>query len=63
MTPAEVVISELGVRPLARGLKIKAPSTVVRWRERGGNVPSKYHKDIIILAGGRISPKDLVYGR
>ena len=62
MTPAQVVTEELGVRPLAEQLAI-SPSTVIRWRERDGNVPSKYHKKIIALADGRIDADDLVYGR
>ena len=61
-TPAETVIGELGVRGLARDLEI-APSTVVRWRDRGGKVPSKYHIRIIDLSKGKISTNDLVYGR
>lgn len=61
-TPAETVIEELGVRGLARSLEI-APSTIIRWRDRGGNVPSKYHVRIIDLAAGKISTDDLVYGR
>jgi hypothetical protein len=61
-TPADTVIDVLGVRPLARSLEI-APSTISRWREGGGNVPSKYHIRIIDLAKGDISTDDLVYGR
>ena len=61
-TPADTVIDVLGVRGLARSLQI-APSTVIRWRDRGGTVPSKYHIRIIDLAQGKISTDDLVYGR
>lgn len=61
-TPAEVVIKELGIRPLARSLSI-SPSTVLRWRERSGLIPSHYHRAIINLAQGRIGADDLVYGR
>jgi hypothetical protein len=61
-TPAEVVIKELGVRPLARSLDI-APSTVLKWRERNGLVPALYHRKIIQLSLGRITPNDLVNGR
>lgn len=62
VTPAEAVINELGVRGLARSLEI-APSTVIRWRDRGGKVPSKYHIRIIDLSLGKITTNDLVYGR
>ena len=61
-TPAEVVIEHLGVRPLARSLNI-VPTTVIKWRERGGEIPSRYHKRIIELSEGEITPNDLVYGR
>jgi hypothetical protein len=61
MNPAETVIQEMGIRPLAKELDI-APSTVIRWRERG-KVPSKYHVQIIDLSMGKIKPADLVYGR
>ena len=61
-TPAEVVIAELGVRPLARSLGI-APSTVLKWRERTGEIPSRYFQRLISLSGGIISAEDLVYGR
>jgi hypothetical protein len=60
--PAEVVTQELGVRPLARQLGI-APSTVGKWKERTGGIPSVYHKRIIELAEGRITADDLVFGR
>jgi hypothetical protein len=61
-SPAEVVIKNLGVRPLARTLNI-SPSTILRWRERNGNIPSRYHKRIIELSKGKITPNDLVFGR
>lgn len=61
-TPAQVVIDELGVRPLARKLNI-SPSTILRWRERGkGFIPSTYHREIIRVSEGRITAEDLVYG-
>lgn len=60
-TPAQVVISLLGIRNLARELGV-APSTVLRWR-KAGVVRSKYHKRIIALSNGQITPNDLVYGR
>lgn len=64
MTPAEVVIKELGIRKLARDLGLKSPSAVSHWRNRGGGlVPSRYHPRIIELADGRISAEDLIYGR
>lgn len=62
MTPAEVVTSKFGVRPLARKLGC-TPSCVVRWETRGGQVPQKWHKDIIELAKGEITAEDLIYGR
>lgn len=61
-TPAEVVIEELGVRPLARSLGI-VPSTILRWREREGRIPSQYHRQIIELSEGKLSADDMVYGR
>ena len=61
-TPAEVVISVLGVRPLARSLGI-VPSAIIKWRERSGIIPSRYHKKIIELSQGEITPNDLVLGR
>jgi hypothetical protein len=62
MSPVEVVIHHLGIRPLARKLN-RSPQMISRWRERTGLVPSEYHKEIIALADGKISPEDLVYGR
>jgi hypothetical protein len=61
-SPAEVVIEHLGVRPLARSLDI-SPSTILRWRERGGEIPSRYYMRIIELSENKISADDLVYGR
>ncbi len=61
-TPAAVVISELGVRPLARSLGL-SPSAVIKWRKRSGFVPPKHHKRILELAEGRLSYEDLVVGR
>ena len=62
MTPAEVVIEELGVRPLARKLGV-TPGCVVRWRTRGGKVPDTYKARIVELSGGRITFEELVSGR
>jgi len=62
MTPADVVLAELGVRGLARQLGID-PSTVIRWRQGKGNIPSRYHRQIIELADGKVSTKELVFGR
>ena len=63
LTPAELVIEELGVRPLARAVK-RAPSTVSRWRNReDGLVPSEYHRTILRLAGRKITASELVHGR
>jgi len=62
MTPADVVMAELGVRGLARILDV-APSTICRWRRGQGNVPSGYHKKILEIADGKITADDLVYGR
>ena len=60
-TPAEVVLSLLGIRPLARQLKID-PTTVQRWKKKG-MIPSEYHVDILALGGGELTSDDLVYGR
>ena len=62
MTPAEVVTKVLGVRPLARMLNV-SPSTVGKWKEREGGIPSQYHKKIIELSEGEITADDLVFGR
>jgi len=60
-SPPQVVAEVLGVRPLARHLKIY-PSTVSRWILKGC-VPSKYHKPILELAGAKLTADDLIYGR
>lgn len=62
MSPAEVVIEELGVRPLARELGV-SPGCIVRWRTRGGKVPHQYHVRICEIANGSVTPDDLVFGR
>ena len=61
-TPADVVIDELGVRGLARKLNL-SPSTIIRWRQRGGRIPSRHHIKIIELSNGTINADALVYGR
>ena len=62
MTPADVVILELGVRPLARNLGC-SPSCITRWRTRGGSVPSRWYEKIMELSEGRVTAEDLVSGR
>jgi len=62
MTPAEVVTSELGVRGLARSLGLE-PSTILRWKEGKGTIPSKYHAKLLELGKGRFSAWELVKGR
>ncbi len=65
MTPAEVVIHELGVRPLARKLGI-TPGCISKWKSRGGSVPDDQKIRIIEIArqeGKVITSDDLVYGR
>ena len=66
LTPAEYIVYKFqGVRRTSEALKI-APSTVSRWINGSGNVPSKYHIKIISIAKRyrmRITPNDLVYGR
>ncbi len=62
-TPAELVIEQFGIRPLARMLGIE-PSTVLRWRElKGGFVPSQHHVKLIQMSGDEITAEDLVFGR
>jgi hypothetical protein len=65
-TPAEVVIAEFGIRPLAREIPVD-PSTIIRWRERGdGLIPSRYHRRLLALAkahGRTLTAADLVSGR
>lgn len=62
MTPAKLVHSILGVRPLARALN-RTPATVQKWDSGKGLVPAKYHRKIIELAAGKLTPHDLIYGR
>lgn len=66
LTPAEVVIREFGIRPLARDLDVD-PTTIVRWRNNaGGLIPSGYHKPLLALAVAErktLSADDLVHGR
>jgi predicted lysophospholipase L1 biosynthesis ABC-type transport system permease subunit len=66
LTPAEVVIAEFGIRPLARELNID-PTTIVRWRGSArGLVPSTYHTALLALADRERVPltaEDLVNGR
>jgi hypothetical protein len=65
MTPAEVVINELGVRPLARKLGV-TPGCIIKWRSRGGSVPDDQKIRIMEIAkeeGKVITTDDLVYGR
>lgn len=62
MTPAQVVHKILGVRKLARDLN-RTPGTVMKWAEGEGLVPAKYHRKIIELSEGRLTPHDLIYGR
>jgi len=61
-SPAEVVINELGIRPLARALGL-APSTPIQWRKRHGGIPHQHHRKILELGEGRITTDDLVLGR
>ena len=64
LNPAEVVTSELGVRPLARLLGLD-PTAIMRWKKRK-LVPSEYHRQVIIVAeqqGVTITANDLVHGR
>lgn len=60
-TPADIVISHYGVRPLARRLGL-APSTILRWRERN-KIPIDYHMRLINDSEGEINAHDLVFGR
>ena len=65
LTPAQTVFAELGIRPLARDLKLD-PKTVFRWGEGDGLVPSKFHVKVLKLAkkrGRKLSTDDLVMGR
>jgi hypothetical protein len=65
MTPAEVVTTELGVRPLARELGV-TPGCITKWRTRGGSVPDGYKIRIIEIAkkaGIVITMDELVRGR
>lgn len=64
LNPAEVVIAELGIRPLARELNTD-PRTISRWRE-SGLVPSRYHVAILETAKRfkvRVTERELIHGR
>lgn len=65
MTPAEVVIHEFGIRPLARDIEVD-PTTIVRWRNSdGGLVPSNYHVPLIELARRqqkKLTAEELIFG-
>ena len=61
-TPADMVIEHFGVRPLARLMGLKSPSTITRWR-KAGVIPAQYQQQIIELSGGKFTAHDLVYGR
>lgn len=65
LTPAETVIKDFGVRPLARELAID-PTTIIRWRHGDGLVPSEYHLRLLHLAKRKkraLSAEELVMGR
>lgn len=66
LTPAEVVIHEFGIRPLAREIDVD-PTTIVRWRSNDdGLVPAQYHVTLLDLAKRqqkRLAPEELIYGR
>lgn len=70
LSPARVVITVLGIRPLARALNI-GPSAVWKWDQprpvgRGGVVPSQYHVSLLELARKRrvkLTTQDLILGR
>ena len=62
MTPAALVHQTLGVRPLARALN-RTPATVQKWIKGRGLVPAKYHRKILEMADGKLTPHDLIYGR
>lgn len=66
LTPAEVVIREFGIRPLARDIGVD-PTTIVRWRNSDdGLVPAQYHVTLLDLAKRqqkRLAPEELIYGR
>jgi len=62
MSPADVVIKELGIRPLARQLGV-TPGCIVRWRTRGGTIPQFYWPRLMEIANGKLTTDDLAYGR
>jgi hypothetical protein len=65
LTPAETVIKDFGVRPLAKELGVD-PTTIIRWRSHDGLVPSAYHLPLIALAKRMKKPlvaEELVMGR
>lgn len=61
MTPAEIVKTLFGVRPLARALNV-SPSVVSRWEDI---IPSSYHRDILAHAQAQevsLTEKQLIWG-
>lgn len=66
LRPADVVIQEFGIRPLATEIKV-SPSTVWRWRDsEAGLVPSEHHVALLDLAkrwGKTLTAEDLINGR
>jgi hypothetical protein len=66
LRPADVVIKEFGIRPLAAELTV-SPSTVWRWKNSDpGLVPSEHHVALLDLAkrwGKQLTAEDLINGR
>lgn len=64
ISPADLVISQFGVRPLSRELGL-SPSSVQRWRE-SGRVPQHHFQKIVSLSKDSDDPitlHDLINGR
>lgn len=62
--PAEVVIDLFGVRGTARGLKLRSPGTVSKWKLTG-LIPARHHKPLLELAKARkveLTPDMLING-
>ena len=66
ITPAEIVIEMFGgIRPLAKQMNL-APSTVLRWLQRGGVIPLRHWPAIQELAKKKkmkLTLEDLAAGK
>ncbi len=65
LSPADAVLADFGIRPLARILEVD-PTTVIRWRNGDGLIPSQYHRRLLEIAkelNVKLTTDDLIHGR